>query len=89
MQIKSFIQHVLYYPKTQQLNFILCGGHESETSTSKAIYAIYTSPAALSRGHNALSFDAIFVSVWLTEQMDFLFKITGIAASTFYDHKGG
>lgn len=58
------------------------------TSTSKAIYAIYTSPAAMSREHNALSIDAIFVSVWQTEQMDFLFKITGIATSTFYDHKG-
>lgn len=41
------------------------------------------------RGHPRLSTEATVVGVWLTDQVDFLFKMAGIAASTFYASKGG
>lgn len=56
------------YPKTQQFIFVLCGGHESETSKSSIIYIIYLNATAPLRGDNGLSFDGPVVGEGPTQQ---------------------
>lgn len=70
------------HTKTPEFILLLYEGHESETSTSNRIYAIYLSPTVESLGHLGLCIDATFVGVGQTEP--FLFKMTGITVSTFY-----
>lgn len=74
----------LYPPKTWQFMFALCGGHESETSESSTICAIYLSPTVQSRGHPGLFLVMPQLWVWPTEHMD----LAGIAASSFYGNRG-
>lgn len=73
---------VCYPPETQQVIFVLCGGHESETSKSCSICAI----SLRTRGHPSLFSDA---RVWPTGHFDFLINMASVTASSFYANKRG
>lgn len=70
--------------KDPAIPFVLCRGHNYENT----LYALCMSATVWSRGHPGLSIDNTFVGPGEQEHMDFLFKITGMAASTFYSHTG-
>lgn len=69
---------LIYCDVTQLFILVLCARHESETSTSNRIYAICLSPG--------LSIGATFVEVWLTDNVQFLFKRTRITPTHIHIH---
>lgn len=45
---------------------------------------MHLSHTVVSRGHTGISIDGTYVGVGLTERMDFLFKMMGIAAPDLF-----